>query len=50
MLKEFLKKYCGVMLFYIAVVGVAYILCTDTKITNGGNNNNNISMSVSVNN
>ena len=48
MLKKFLKKYVGVMLFYIAVVGVAYILCTDTVVTNGGNNN--INMSVGVNN
>ena len=49
MLKDFLKKYSGVVLFYIAVVGVAYILCTDTKITSA-RNNNNISMSMSVNN
>ena len=49
MLKEFLKKYSGVVLFYIAVVGVAYILCTDTKVATS-RNNNNVSISMSVNN
>ena len=46
MVKEFLKKYCGVMLFYLAVIGVSYIICSNNNVVSMKNDN---SLNVSVN-
>ena len=46
MIKRFLKKYCGVVLFYLAVVGVAYTLCSSSNNISIGNYSNNMTISV----
>ena len=46
MIKEFFKKYCGVLLFYIAVIGLSYIICSNNNVANMKNNTNNMNMSV----
>ena len=32
MVKEFFKKYCGVLFFYLAVIGVSYIICSNNNM------------------
>jgi len=47
MIKKVLKKYFGVLLFYLAVLGVSYALCTSNTFR--GTNNTNNSLAISVN-
>ncbi len=46
MIKEFLKKYCGVLLFYLAVIGLSYIICSNNNVVSMKNNPNNMNISV----
>ena len=46
MIKKIIKKYCGVVLFYLAIIGVAYILCLSSNITASRTNYNNLTIGV----
>ena len=40
MMKKLIRKYCGVVLFYLAIVGVAYIICSCNVVHTRTNSNN----------